>query len=1039
MTDNHTEVFTNVYKMKVWGNNGSSSYSGSSGGGSSVELNQPYIRFIRDFLTSRACRTVVDIGCGDFRCGPSLYDDLDISYTGYDVYEDLIRYLRVTHTSPKYSFEVLDSYNQRDAIRSADVCILKDVVQHWPNDQITTFLDFLVSKKLFKYILLCNCYNQADGRDIPLGKFRPLREDVAPLRKYAAVPMLNYSTKRVLLIDCSQQVVWPIAKLPRVRMTVITCSKTREAVMQKQLADVGCSFPVSFLQGSTPANSGDFLPTNVVDWYKRYLCCLRSHFRAIAEAGRADAPPYTLVLEDDADLHTRDFEPVVQALLDDFDAGRIPEAMVSIGWVPHRSYSEYEALTSSEQSVPGHPMYHYFNHHKFGLQGYIVRRDSLSPILPIITKPTFAEYHAAIHKAYTGFTCDIGYADNAIPILLKIRRIFPPLVIERDVESTLELKGGGGLTHGAGCDHERTIWSPFFKGRDAERELYWTQRAQRPLVETALRPRSPLVVAILAKNKAATLPFYLDCILHQTLSKADIHLYIRTNDNTDETAVILRTFVETHGHKYASVYYNDTSVSEEIKRYGNHEWNAIRFKVLGQIRQDSVSYAKAKGAHYFVADCDNFITPPALEHMMANQALGVVAPMLTTPTMYSNYHYDIDANGYMKEHPVYKEILMRKVVGCIAVPVVHCTYFVHHDLLEHVCYDDNSSRYEYVIFSDTFRKKGIRQYIDNRHTYGFITFTDTRDAFQKELTAHFDKYIRSYYKTSPIQQIPTFKIWLCGGLGNRLFQIASTMGLARTHGCAMELAGALPCGSHGDNLYSWLFDGTPPPQRDFATCRTAEAAKGVRTFEQLRIHHMGHHAVNVRSESTLFYGFFQSERYFSHIRKEVLARFQPPEDVRAEIASYEGWLRTPLASTVAIHVRLGDFLTDGIKQLHFINLEAYYKRCVDHICSTRTTKESLSFLVVCEESDRIHAVYPELIPMLKSRGTVVYSGKHARPEFDLFLLASCGTVVSSNSTFAWWGGWLNQRPDKRVYHPDRWMTDRADQLDMEGAIVMPTV
>jgi len=62
-----------------------------------------------------------------------------------------------------------------------------------------------------------------------------------------------------------------------------------------------------------------------------------------------------------------------------------------------------------------------------------------------------------------------------------------------------------------------------------------------------------VTIAILAKKKAATLPLYLDCILSQTYPKEKTLLYIRTNDNTDNTTEILKDFIEPHGHKYKQV------------------------------------------------------------------------------------------------------------------------------------------------------------------------------------------------------------------------------------------------------------------------------------------------------------------------------------------------------------------------------------------------------------------------------------------------------------------------------------------------------
>ena len=250
-----------------------------------------------------------------------------------------------------------------------------------------------------------------------------------------------------------------------------------------------------------------------------------------------------------------------------------------------------------------------------------------------------------------------------------------------------------------------------------------------------------VVVAILVKDKEATLPAFFQCLLNQTFPKERIRLYIRTNDNTDRSEEIISAFIKEHESKYKSVFYNNTSVSENLKQYKNHEWNHERFKILGEIRQESVRYAIKYSSHYFVIDVDNFITPSTLSEMVEVACLGVIAPMLTTHSAYSNYHSSVDENGYLLQDEMAIPILCKKIKGCIEVPVVHCTYFIANNILDKVWYDDNSYRYEYVIFSDILRKQNIPQYIDNRRDYGRITFATTKEEFEEDWATYKDVFM----------------------------------------------------------------------------------------------------------------------------------------------------------------------------------------------------------------------------------------------------------------------------------------------------------
>jgi len=196
------ETFTNKYEQCIWANNGNPHYKGGSGGGSELpEVGNTYIPFLKRYIRENEIRTVVDLGCGDFQCGNQTYDELDITYTGYDVYKKVITYNQGQHPAPKYQFVHSDFYTEHDAIVGGDLCILKDVLQHWTVERIYTFLDALVASKKFKHILLINCCDQS--RDDPisqLGNTMQLHTNYLPLKKYNPVELYRYSTKQVSVI-----------------------------------------------------------------------------------------------------------------------------------------------------------------------------------------------------------------------------------------------------------------------------------------------------------------------------------------------------------------------------------------------------------------------------------------------------------------------------------------------------------------------------------------------------------------------------------------------------------------------------------------------------------------------------------------------------------------------------------------------------------------------------------------------------------------------------------------------------------------------
>lgn len=246
--------------------------------------------------------------------------------------------------------------------------------------------------------------------------------------------------------------------------------------------------------------------------------------------------------------------------------------------------------------------------------------------------------------------------------------------------------------------------------------------------------RELIVLAILAKDKAHCLPRYLKAIEDQTYPKKKLAIWIRSNNNNDDTISILKKWVKANNKLYHSIKTDYTDVEEQVQDYGPHEWNEVRFQVLGKLRNEAVDYAKSLKAHYMVVDCDNFILPHVIETLY-DANLPVVGPMLrreVSNSAYANYHYLVNDNGYYVDHPIYYSILNRELKGLIQVPVVKSTYLIRAEHLKHVQYLDETERYNYVIFSDFLRQNNVIQYLDNREDHGFLTFAVSDEELAEE-------------------------------------------------------------------------------------------------------------------------------------------------------------------------------------------------------------------------------------------------------------------------------------------------------------------
>ena len=195
------KLFTFIYENCVWGNDKSSYYSGSSGIGSYLLYNTEYISFLRQFIKDNNIIIVNDLGCGSFLFGPAIYDDIEIIYNGYDIYKPLIDMNNLNSIQYKTHFFLLDFYNEMEKIPYSDLIIIKDVFSNWNNECINNLLNYIITNKKCKYILITNCFYQtSDNLDVQLGYFRPLTSIMSPLKDFGATPIFYYRTKEVSLI-----------------------------------------------------------------------------------------------------------------------------------------------------------------------------------------------------------------------------------------------------------------------------------------------------------------------------------------------------------------------------------------------------------------------------------------------------------------------------------------------------------------------------------------------------------------------------------------------------------------------------------------------------------------------------------------------------------------------------------------------------------------------------------------------------------------------------------------------------------------------
>ncbi|XP_063056303.1 procollagen galactosyltransferase 2 [Engraulis encrasicolus] len=276
------------------------------------------------------------------------------------------------------------------------------------------------------------------------------------------------------------------------------------------------------------------------------------------------------------------------------------------------------------------------------------------------------------------------------------------------------------------------------------------------LVEEPVRAESPLLkpkvmIAILARNAAHSLPYYLGCIDRLEYPKDRIAIWAATDHSLDNTTAMLREWLRRVQTQY---HYVEWRPMEEPRSYtdewGPKHWPPSRFQHVMKLRQAALRVARERWADYLLfVDSDNLLTNPKVLELMIAENRTLVAPMLDSRALYSNFWCGMTPQGYYKRTPDYQPIREWKRMGCYAVPMVHSTFLLDlrrsstQELAFYPPHPDYSWAYDDVmVFAFSARQAGIQMHICNRVHYGFLplpckpqqSIQDEDDSFTHILT-----------------------------------------------------------------------------------------------------------------------------------------------------------------------------------------------------------------------------------------------------------------------------------------------------------------
>ena len=241
-----------------------------------------------------------------------------------------------------------------------------------------------------------------------------------------------------------------------------------------------------------------------------------------------------------------------------------------------------------------------------------------------------------------------------------------------------------------------------------------------------------------------------------------------------------------------------------------------------------------------------------------------------------------------------------------------------------------------------------------------------------------------------------------GRFGNQMFQYAALKGIAGKHGYQYCIPkNSVVTDALGNKLRTELFD----------VFNLNVNIQKIETDQYLQepSFNYSENFFNSCPDNVSLWGFFQSEKYFKHIEKEIRKDFTFKMEI---VEDCKNIIKDIFDDPIALHIRRGDFLINSGN--HYNQSLEYYENALSKFDSDRQ--------VVIFSDDPKWCMEQALFE--DDRFIVSES---AGPYHDLYLMTQCSDFIIANSTFSWWGAWLANRGN--VIAPKKWFGPNNSHLD----------
>lgn len=279
---------------------------------------------------------------------------------------------------------------------------------------------------------------------------------------------------------------------------------------------------------------------------------------------------------------------------------------------------------------------------------------------------------------------------------------------------------------------------------------------------------------------------------------------------------------------------------------------------------------------------------------------------------------------------------------------------------------------------------------------------------------------------------------IIGGLGNQMFQyaIARSISIRNSIPLYLDLSGFKNYGRHQGFQFEQIFDikyhiATINTLREVLGWQSTPLVRRVLARPEMKLFRNENFVVEpyhnywtgikkIRSPAYLM-GYWQSEKYFSDIANTIRQDFTFKDSLSEENTKVLKCIQS--GNAISIHVRRGDYINlPNAAATHGSMTIDYYKRAVKY--------------VMCRVGKPIFFIFSDDIQWAKANILIdapcffIENNIGNKSFVDMHLMSKCQHHIIANSSFSWWGAWLNSDTNKIVVAPKKWFLIDLDTSDL---------